>query len=83
MIFDKKYERALELEKEKKQLSREKMSDVQSGLETGDDRNEDDLSEHLEKGDLPAMLIAAVITFIPIGIIVLLAICAFAYFILF
>jgi len=83
MIFDKKYDRALELEKEKKQLSREKMSDVQSGLETSDDRNEDDLSEHLEKGDLPAMLIAAVITFIPIGIIVLLAICAFAYFILF
>ena len=56
MIFQGKYDRAMKHLREKK---------------AGSAREETELSQNMEKGDLAAMLIAAVIVILPVALIVL------------
>lgn len=56
MIFRGKYDRAMEQLRERT---------------PHDDREDEGLAQHMEKGDLAAMLISAAIVILPVGLIVL------------
>lgn len=65
--FQRKYERF-------RKLQREKRDQMPYG------KDETAPVDEMEKGDLPAMLIAALITIVPIGLIVLAVLAAAGYF---
>lgn len=67
MIFWSKYERALN-------FVREKMKDKEKTFE------HDDMKNVMEKGDKLAMIIAALITILPIVLLILIAVTLLAYF---
>lgn len=70
MIFEGKYDRAKKFQEEQNKKKQEDNPDY----------NPEETEVELEKGDIPAMLFAAAITFIPIVLIVLGIMCLGAYF---
>ncbi|MBR1708762.1 MAG: hypothetical protein IJ719_08040 [Clostridia bacterium] len=67
MIFERKYERARELQKEQ-------MGDALRALE------DEDLADKLEKNDVPAMILAALLTIVPVALLFLLTVAGIGYF---
>ena len=67
MIFQGKYDRARKLQKER-------MGDAPRALE------QENLSDKLEKGDTLAMILSALLVFLPVALVFLLAIAAAGYF---
>ena len=67
MIFERKYERARELQKEQ-------MGDALRALE------DEDLADKLEKNDVPAMILAALLTIVPVALPFLLTVAGIGYF---
>ena len=70
MIFQKKIDRAFQKLHEDKQKTEEK-------------EKRPALSDEMEKGDLPAMIIAAMITILPVALLALLALAGIGYLFLF
>ena len=77
MLFKRKIERAQNWLHEKS-TSESAQCDLPSMEEL---REEARNQSYFEKGDIPAMLIAALVTFLPVAIIVLLILCAWVLFI--
>ena len=69
MIFERKFERA-------RRLQQERMGDSPRALE------DENLADKLEKKDLPALIISALITILPVALLLLLAVSAAGYFFL-
>lgn len=68
MMFQKKIDKAIELQKAK---NREKFGDLIEDEENSDDSEQLDIElEPLEKKDLMAMIISALLIFVPIFIII-------------
>ena len=67
MIFQRKYEKQMKGLKEKNEASQKALED-------------DELANKLEKGDVPAMIIAALIVIVPAALVFLLAVAAFGFF---
>lgn len=67
MIFQRKYEKQMENLKQKNTGSPKALED-------------DELANKLEKGDVPAMIIAALIVIVPAALVFLLAVAAFGFF---
>ena len=68
ILFEGKYKRARKLQQER---------NAQRGAIVG---NQMPLESQMEKGDLPAMIIAALITILPVAILVLAILAAAGYF---
>lgn len=69
MIFERKYERA-------RKLQQERLGDSPRALE------DDSISDKLEKNDVPALIISALITIVPVALILLALVSAIGYFFL-
>lgn len=67
MIFQRKYEKQMENLQEKTAASPKALED-------------EELSNKLEKGDVPAMIISALIVLVPAALLFLLAVAAFGFF---
>ena len=67
MIFQRKYEKQMKNLQEKNAASPKALED-------------EELSNKLEKGDVPAMIISALIVLVPAALLFLLAIAAFGFF---
>ena len=81
MLFQRKIDRAQKWLKERNGVTEEpEYSGDRGDLPSMEELKAEGRSEfHLEKGDLPAMLIAAFFTIMPVCVIVLLAICAIVF----
>ena len=66
-MFEGKYKRARKLQQERIEQNRSPEQNI-------------DFKSQLEKGDIPAMIIAAFITILPVAILVLVVIAAAGYF---
>ncbi len=73
MLFQKKIDRAFDKLHEEKEEERKR-----ENIHT-----EEQLKSQLEKGDLPALIISALITILPVALLGLLALCAIGYFFFF
>ena len=82
MLFQRKIERAQQWLKDRNQAMYPKSSKSrESDLPDMEELKQQARQEHLlDKGDLPAMILAALITILPVCILVLLALVAFVFF---
>ena len=76
MMFQRKVDRAMKLSAEKA-AARAGEYDPKKGVE------ERELKDELEKGDLPAMLISALVVIVPICLVLLVLLCLIAFIPLF
>ena len=74
IIFERKYERA-------KKLMDERTAQME-GRTPGQEKEDVDMSDLVEKGDVFAMIVSALITFLPVALIVLGLLAAAGYFFL-
>lgn len=75
MFFRKKFERARQWQREQN-AGREAVSD--EDLPSMEELREESNKLELEKGDLPALILSAMLAFIPVALIALLVLCAVA-----
>lgn len=73
MFFRKKLERARKFQMEQNAAKR---GDPGADIPTAEDLREENRPLPLEKGDLSALIISAMITFLPVALIILLILCA-------
>ena len=80
MLFKNKVERAQKWLHERNQpLGSHKRESREDDLPSIEELKRESQELHLDKSDLPAMIFAALITILPICLLVLLAICAFVF----
>lgn len=81
MLFQRKVERAQQWLRERNGISETEYCEPREGeLPSMEELKAEGRQEfRIEKGDLPAMLIAAFFTFMPVCVLVLLAICAIVF----
>lgn len=80
MLFKNKVERAQKWLHERNQTPQSRRRESREGdLPSMEELKRESQELQLDKGDLPAMIVAALITIVPICLLVLLAICAFVF----
>ncbi len=80
MLFKNKVERAQKWLHERNQTPQSSRRESREGdLPSMEELKRESQELHLDKGDLPAMIVAALITIVPICLLVLLAISAFVF----
>ena len=81
MLFQRKIERAQQWLKERNQGNQPRRIQREDDLPDMEELKREAQREiHLDKSDLPAMILAALITILPVCILVLLALVAFVFF---
>ena len=73
MIFEGRFNRARKFQQEQK-------AKREGNINPDDPKNDVELSDMMEKGDMFAMILSAVITILPVALIVLLFLAAVGYF---
>ncbi len=75
MLFQKKVDRAMEYSAER--AVEQERGDTQYDPKGKDLQEEESLGDVMEKGDLPALILSAMLIFVPVCLLVVLLICFF------